>query len=248
MRMVNSNNFKFIWWAILVISLGGYLYLRQEKLIAGSPTYFDVVVFLVWMSICLAPIFKDVKLFGLELKQDIEQLKKDISHQLAIMQVQLQSSIDISSSNTSHVHINNSAPIPATDSEILNLKQQISETLKEFGIAKANVEEQLLIFASDVPKESLDLFKIRFSFEKLINEFSPVFGIDSRRLPLHINLRELQKNGRVSSDIVRGVLEVIAICNYAIHTAQASKNQISFVIDTAPGLYTALKRELRENA
>jgi hypothetical protein len=246
--MINSNNFKLVWWAILVVSLGSYLYLRQDQLVAGNPTYFDVVVFMVWISVCLAPIFKDVKLFGLQLKQDIEQLKKDISHQLALMKVELQSSIDVSSSNTSHVHINSSAPTPANDSEIVDLKKQISETLKEFGIAKPTMEEQELFFASEVPQENIDLFKVRFSFEKLISEYSRVVGIDSRRLPIHSNLRELQKNGRVSSDIVRGVLEVIAICNYAIHTAQASKNQISFVMDSAPGLYRALKRELQENA
>lgn len=94
--MLNSNNFKVSWWAILVIALGAYLYLRQDQLVGGKPTYFDVVVFLVWMAVCLAPIFKDVKLFGLEFKQDIEQLKKDISHQLSLMKVELQSSIDIS--------------------------------------------------------------------------------------------------------------------------------------------------------
>ena len=244
--MLSTNNFKIVWWAILVIALGAYLYLRQDDLIGGNPTYFDVVVFLVWISVCLAPIFKDIKLFGLELKQDIEQLKKDISHQLSLMKIELQSSIDVSSSNTSHVHINSGTPIPASDAEIPDIKQQIAETVREFGIGKAGQTE--LFFTQDIQQESVDLFKARLSFEKLINEHSRLNGIDPRRYPMHRILRELQKNERISSNVIHGVLEVLAICNYAVHGEVVSENQIAFVMDSAPGLYKALKKELQSNA
>ncbi|MFQ2665445.1 hypothetical protein ACK3ZL_20360 [Aeromonas caviae] len=246
--MLNSNNFKVAWWAILVIALGVYLYLRQDQLVSGKPTYFDVVVFLVWMAVCLAPIFKDVKLFGLELKQDIEQLKKDISHQLSLMKVELQSSIDISSSNTSHVHINSGAPIPANDAEIPDIKKQIAETLREFGFGVEKKEKFNLYFFNDIQKESVDLFKIRLSFEQLINEYSRLNGIDPRRVPTHMVLRELQRNEKISHSIINGVLEVMAICNYAVHGEVVSESQISFVLDSAPGLFAALKSELQSNA
>ncbi|MCK7657642.1 hypothetical protein [Shewanella sp. JNE4-2] len=244
--MLSTNNFKIVWWAILVIALGAYLYLRQDDLIGGNPTYFDVVVFFVWISVCLAPIFKDIKLFGLELKQDIEQLKKDISHQLSLMKIELQSSIDVSSFNTSHVHINSGTPIPASDAEIPDIKQQIAETLREFGIGKAGQTE--LFFTQDIQQESVDLFKVRLSFERLINEYSRLNGIDPRRYPMHRILRELQKNERISSNVIHGVLEVLAICNYAVHDEVVSENQIAFVMDSAPGLYKALKKELQSNA
>ncbi|MEL4249149.1 hypothetical protein [Shewanella xiamenensis] len=246
--MLNSNNFKVVWWAILVIALGAYLYLRQDQLVDGKPTYFDVVVFLVWMAVCLAPIFKDVKLFGLELKQDIEQLKKDISHQLSLMKVELQSSIDVSSSNTSHVHINSGAPIPANDAEIPDIKQQIAETLRDFGFGVGKTDKSELHFANDIQKESIDLFKVRLSFERLINEYSRLNGIDPRRYPTHRVLRELQKNEKISHNIINGVLEVMAICNYAVHGEAVSENQIAFVLDSAPGLFAALKNELKSNA
>lgn len=199
------------------------------------------------MAVCLAPIFKDVKLFGLELKQDIEQLKKEITHQLALMKVELQSSIDVSSSNTSHVHINSGVPIPASDAEILDIKQQVSETLKEFGIGVGITDQPEQNFAHDIRKESIDLFKVRLSFELLINEYSRLNGIDPRRYPMHRILRELQKNEKISTNVIHGVLEVIAICNYAVHGESVSENQIAFVLDSAPGLYAALKKELQSN-
>jgi len=164
------------------------------------------------------------------------------------MKVELQSSIDVSSSNTSHVHINSGAPIPANDAEIPNIKQQIAETLKEFGIGAANTEQTELLFAHDIQKESIDLFKIRLSFEKLINEYSRLNGIDPRRYPMHRVLRELQTNEKISPNVINGVLEVMAICNYAIHGEIVSENQISFVLESSPGLYKALKKELQSNA
>lgn len=246
--MLNSNNFKVVWWAILVLTLGAYLYLRQDQLVGGNPTYFDVVVFLVWMAVCLAPLFKEMKLFGLELKQDIEDMKKDISQQLALMKVELQSSIDISSSNTSHVHINSGAPIPPNDADIPDIKQQIAETLKEFGIGVGKVGTPELGFAHDIQKESIDLFKVRLSFERLINEYSRLNGIDPRRYPMHRVLRELQKNEKISPNVINGVLEVMAVCNYSVHGEVVSENQIAFVLESAPGLYEALKKELQSNS
>lgn len=240
--MLNTNSFKVVWWAILVISLGSYLYLRQDQLIAGKPTYFDVVVFLVWISVCLAPIFKEIKLFGLELKQDIEQLKKDISHQLAIMKVELQSSIEVSSSNTSNVHINSGAPIPASDAQIPDIKQHLAETLREFGIGQAE-----LLFTQGIPQENIDLFKVRLSFERLINDYSRLNGIDPRRNPMHKIVRDLQRSEIISPNISNGVLEILAICNYAVHGEEVSESQIAFVLDAAPGLYQALKNELQTN-
>jgi hypothetical protein len=187
-------------------------------------------------------------LFGLELKQDIEQLKKDISHQLALMQVELQSSIDVSSSNTNHVHINSGAPIPANDAEIPDIKQQIAETLREFGIGTEKTEQLELVFAHEIQKETVELFKVRLLFELLINEYSRLNGIDPRRYPMYRVLRELQKNEKISPNVISGVLEVIAICNYAVHGETVSKNQIAFVLDSALGLYKALKKELQSNA
>lgn len=246
--MMNSNDFKVTWWAILVIALGGYLYLRTDQLVAGNPTYFDAVVFLVWMAVCLTPVFKDIKLFGLELKQDIEQLKRDISHQLALMKVELQSSIDVSSSNTSHVHINSGAPIPANDAEIPDIKQQIAETLKEFGIGADKTDQSDLHFTHDVQKANIELFKVRLSFERLINEHSRLNGIDPRRYPMHRALRELQKSENIPPTVINGVLEILAICNYAVHGEKISESQIAFVLDSAPGLYEALKKELQSNS
>ncbi|WP_321349220.1 hypothetical protein [Halopseudomonas oceani] len=246
--MINSNNFRVVWWFILVIALGIYLFFRHAQLLAGNPTYFDTVVFLVWIAICLAPVFKDVKLFGLHLKQDIDQLKKDLSHQMAMMKVELQSSIDVSATNTSHVHINGGSPLPAKDSEIPDIKQQVFEALREFNVPERQTGETQLEFIDSIPSANVDLFKIRLSFERLVNGYVRRNGIDPRRTSLHRTLRDLMRDEIVSPKIVNGVLEVVAICNYAIHGEKVSEEQVSFVKESAGSLYKALAWELQNNA
>ena len=79
-----------------MIVIGFFLYGRQEDLIGGKPTYFDSIVFIVWIGICLAPIFQEMDIFGIKLKQDIQELKKDLTHQLAILKTEVTSSIEVS--------------------------------------------------------------------------------------------------------------------------------------------------------
>ncbi|MNF79052.1 hypothetical protein D3C84_612570 [compost metagenome] len=120
--------------------------------------------------------------------------------------------------------------------------------MREFGIDVGKTDQPELHFAHDIQQDSIDLFKVRLSFERLINEYSRLNGIDPRRYPMHRVLRALQKNEKISPNVINGVLEVMAICNYAVHGETVSDNQIAFVFDSAPGLFEALKKGLQSNA
>jgi hypothetical protein len=115
--MKNSENFKTVCWGILVVIIGFFLHGRYPKLIDGNPSYFDVVVFVIWICVCLAPIFQEIYLFGVKLKQQIEDLKKDVNHQLSILKTEIKSSIDVSNANSNQIYFQPGA-VPPKDSEI----------------------------------------------------------------------------------------------------------------------------------
>lgn len=244
--MINTNNFKVFWWGLLVIVIGLFLYSRFDSLVSGKPTYFDTVVFLVWVGVCLAPIFKEMKIFGLELKQEIEDLKKDMNTQLTMLKTELKATIEVSSANNNQIYVSNgTAPLPPKDAEIPDLKKQIQATLHELGIAPTT---PAFTFASNVDSVSVELFKTRLSFEKLIAQHARLKGIDVRRQPIFRIIRDLQRSEEIPSNIAHGVLEVLSVCNYAVHGEDVSEAQLGFVRESAPGLYDALQQALGVHA
>ncbi|HFQ5130163.1 TPA: hypothetical protein ACGUU0_004711, partial [Vibrio vulnificus] len=247
-KMNSSENFKLLWWAILLIALGVYLCGRYPVLIEGQANYFDTVVFLVWVAVALAPIFKDMKLFGVHLKQDIDQLKKDLNHQLAMMKVELQSSIEVSSSNSNHVHIGANPMVPASDADLPDIEKHIAETLKKYGVGKPTNGSTASLVGESIDRTNVELFKVRYSFEKLVNNYARLNDIDPRRNPFNRTIKLMANKGTISFELAEGILEIMAICNYAIHGEEVSSKQIKLVEKSANGLYEALKKSLKSYA
>ncbi|WP_323897916.1 hypothetical protein [Aeromonas caviae] len=238
--MKNSENFKTVWWGILIIVIGYYLYGRYPKLIEGNPSYFDVVVFVIWVGVCLAPIFQEMDLFGVKLKQQIDDLKKDVNHQLSILKTEIKSSIEVSNANSNQIYFQSGA-VPPKDSEIPDLSEQIQRTLDKMGITAAQDDA----YDYGVDPIHVEMFKVRLSFENLLREYSDIDDKYRRRYSLGKLLNDLRNYGVISKNVLHGVMEVISVCNYAVHGEPLSKAQVAFVRESAPGLLKALKNELQ---
>ncbi|MOA00201.1 hypothetical protein D3C78_1195510 [compost metagenome] len=220
--------------------IGFFLYGRQEDLIGGKPTYFDLVVFIVWVGICLAPIFQEMDLFGIKLKQDIQELKKDLTHQLAILKTEVTSSIEVSSANNNQIYVNTN-PTPPKDSEIPDLAAQIQDALAKLGIKVDETENLRDKYEGSIETE---MFQVRLAFEKLLRRHSIALGLDSRRISIGRMLSQLRQTDYIPKEIVVGIQEVISICNYAVHGEDITPDQVYFVRQSAPSLLKALEASL----
>jgi hypothetical protein len=241
--MKNTENFKTVWWGILVLVIGFYLFGRYDQLIAGKPSYFDVVVFLVWISVCLAPIFQEMNILGFKFKQQIDELKKDLNYQMSIMKTEIKSSIEVSNANQNHISVNASQE-PSRDSDLPQIEKAIDKILESRGLGKS--EAQL----PEVSAISVEMFKVRLAFEHLISKYTSantalmVTDISRRRnYALGRTLSELKRYSTISEDVLNGVMEVVSICNYAIHNEKVSDKQIDFVRKSSSNLYKALEQE-----
>ncbi|MCT0202905.1 hypothetical protein KQ302_06060 [Synechococcus sp. CS-602] len=238
--MKNTEDFKIFWWFVLVIVIGLFLYSRQDDLISGKPTYFDSIVFIIWIGICLAPIFQEMDLFGIKLKQDIQELKKDLTHQLAILKTEVTSSIEVSSANNNQIYVNTN-PEPPKDSEIPDLSAQIQDALAKLGIKAEETENLREKYAGSIETE---MFEVRLAFEKLLRRHSIAFGLDSKRVSVGKLLYQLRQSDYMPKEIVIGIQEVISICNYAVHGENITNDQVYFVRQSAPSLLKALEDSL----
>jgi hypothetical protein len=89
------------------------------------------------------------------------------------------------------------------------------------------------------------MFKVRLAFENLLREYSGISEKYRRRYSVGKLLSELRNYEGVSKQVLHGAMEVISVCNYAVHGEPLTKAQISFVRESAPGLLKALKNELQ---
>ncbi|VVS95374.1 hypothetical protein [Desulfoluna spongiiphila] len=238
--MKNSENFKTFWWGVLVVVIGCYLWGRYPKLIEGKPSYFDAIVFVIWIGVCLAPIFQEMDLWGIKLKQQIDDLKKDVNHQLSLFKTEIKSSIDVSNANSNQIYFQ-SGTAPPKDSEIPDLSEQIKQTLDRMGITPTQEDTE----DYGVDPINVEMFKVRLAFEKLLREYSNIDDKYRRKYTVGRMLNELRNYDGISTQVLNGVMEVISVCNYAAHGEPLTKKQIAFVRESAPGLLKALKKELQ---
>ncbi len=87
------NWFKIIWWVFLLIIISLLLSVRYQDIVAGKPAWFDGMIFIIWVALLLAPLFREIRLPGLSLKQEIAAMRDDISKQIAHMKAEISSSI-----------------------------------------------------------------------------------------------------------------------------------------------------------
>ena len=241
--MKHSEVFKTVWWGILVFLVGCYLFGRYSSLIEGNPSYFDLAVFLAWIGICLAPIFQEMDIFGVKLKQKIDELNKDINCQLSMLKTETKSSIEVSNANSNQIYFQNSTA-PPKDSEIPNISLEIKHTLERMGI---NLPQEFPDFPDDfeVDPAYVEMFKVRLAFESLLKEHFEFNEKYHRRYSVGKILNDLRNYEAFSKQVLDGVMEVISVCNYAVHGEPITKVQVAFVRESAPGLLKALAKELK---
>ena len=64
------NWFKVTWWLILILVSGYILCHRINEIINGNSNQTDTVIFLIFIALMLVPIFPEVDLLGIKLKQN----------------------------------------------------------------------------------------------------------------------------------------------------------------------------------
>ncbi len=234
--MVFPNWFKVIWWAVLLASAGSVLYLRLPAITSGTAAPMDLVVLLLFVALFLAPVFKEVNLFGLKLNQQIKELKDEVSG----LRSDIRSSVDVRTQINPVFH----APAPPPDSQLPALEGQLrgvmTEVLREYGIERPQPR-------ADIPPVSDDvafLFSARYHIEKELRRIMAdrVQAEEVRRpIPvLHVT-RMLANEGLLDPRLANVVREVNAVASPAVHGEPVSDAKVAFVRQVAPELISALK-------
>lgn len=220
--------FKLTWWIIILTLTGLILFKRYPAIMSGLSVPADTFVFLVFIALMLLPVFSEISFFGVKLKKDIEDLKNDLQIKFG----DIKSEIRNSQNQTFNATIHGFGP-PPPDSKLPDLDTKIDRIIKS-QVQKNEPNESNI--EQNVPNENLDLFKVRYNIEKQLKRiwFSrfgnhPSVGFQIRYQPIQNMIKDLLIAEIIDLDFHGILLEILSICNYAIHGNDLTENQISFV-------------------
>jgi hypothetical protein len=232
------NWFKIIWWLILVGLLTAFLWHRYPELAIGRAVPADIVVFVIWAALLLAPLFSEVSLLGITLKQQISELKEYVASQITDVKSEVRSAVDVRATFSPHFNI----PAPAADAQLpeieRRIKSAVSDALAEHGIQQPPTPAQ-----APVPQDVTLLFATRYNLEKelrRIGESRQLTGDTRRPMPVLQLTRALIQTELLEPRLANAIREVYSVCSPAIHGEPVTQEQVAFVQAVGPELIAAL--------
>ncbi|HFU76236.1 MAG TPA: hypothetical protein ENK66_08330 [Arcobacter sp.] len=231
------NWFKIIWWIASLLLFGFLLFTQFDLIKNGKSTSIDIFILLIFVILLLSPLFSEFELFGIKLKQEIEDLKKNIDIKLGNIRNDI---------NNTQTVTNNFAGInaPSSDETIKKLEKKLDEIInnqskpEDFSLENSSLESMTF-----VPENNIMMFKIRFNIE---NEIRRIWQIkfsekENRYKPIVKMMNELVTYNIINQDLYNILREVLSICNIGIHEDKLTEKQVSFVMKHSDEIIHYLK-------
>jgi hypothetical protein len=236
------NWFRVAWWLLLLSALTCLLWLRHSALLGGTGTAFDTIAFVIWVCLMLAPIFAEIKIFGFEFKQKIEELKQHFDRQITTLRSDIQANVELRTQINPQFHIMQ----PPPDSQLPKLGEQIKFVL---GHTYETIPHGTIFAAKPKQDEQIDpdveyLFRVRRALEIELRRICLArVGDEDRckRYAGHQLVSSLRKLDVVGDDLADAVRKVYSVCSPAIHGERATPEQVRFVREVSPELLSTLR-------
>lgn len=232
------NWLKIVWWLAIVGTLTFFLRERLPDLLSGTAAAADVAVFGVWMALLLAPLFSEVTLLGITLKNEIEELKGHIAAQISDVRADVRNAVDIRATVSPTFNM----PSPPADAKLPAIEAQVKAAVAAAFAEQGKVASSSGSFA--VSDDVGYLFATRYHLETELRRLATgrEVGIAVKRaLPTHLLTRSLVESGLLDPRLGNAIREVYSVCSPAIHGESISEAQVAFVRDVAPELISALR-------
>jgi len=226
---------KLVWWAVLVGILTYFLWARLPDLLSGKAAAADIAVFGVWMALLLSPLFTEVELFGVTLKNEIEELKEDLTAQIGDIRNDIRNAVDVRATVSPIFNM----PSPPKDSELPGMLEEIKFAISTvFAERGAPPTTQANI---NVPEEVAFLFETRYNLERELRRLTAQSDVRNRPVPVIQMLRELIAAGVLPQDLGHAVQDAYRVCTPAVHGDSVSLEKVMFVREVASDLISALR-------
>lgn len=227
---------------LLLAGVSSILYMRLPAITSGTSAPVDVVLFLLWVALFLAPIFSEINLFGIQLKHEVKALKEEVSG----LRNDIRNSVDVRTQINPTFHV----PLPPPDSQLpaleARLRSVMVDVLREHGVERPQQRVDIPSVSDDVAL----LFNARYHVERELRRIAAErLPLEEGRRPLpvfHI-ARVLSSQGLLDPRLAHAVREVYVVASPAIHGEPVSDAKVAFVREITPELISTLKAIRTDN-
>jgi hypothetical protein len=240
--MILPNWLKIAWWMLILAVLSTLLWSRRSYLLEGKATPFDIIAFIIWICLMLVPIFAEIKIFGFEFTQKIEDLEKHIDRQIATLTNEVRTNVDL----RTQINPQFTFTTPPQDSQLPNIERNIREILEREVEARGITTEAARASENVLPEDptAIFLFTVRRAIDRELRRIClEKFGDEGscRRSSASLLLNSIQRQQLLSHELAQAVRDLYAVCSPSIHGEDATPDQLKFAEDVSPGILAALR-------
>ena len=193
------------------------------------------------MALLLAPLFSEVSLLGVTLKQKIDSIKDHVTTEMASFKNEVRTAIALQAQ--ANVTQSFNIPGPAPDSQLPEIERRVRLAVSE-ALASHGLQQQPPPAQIPVPQDVELLFATRYNLEKelrRIGESRQLTGLMGRPQPAMQITRRLLEAELLEAPLANAIREVYSVCSPAVHGEPVTAAQVAFVRDTGPSLVSALR-------
>lgn len=237
----NWNGFLLaLWWVILVLAMLFLVYKRFEAVSSATPTYFDLGLLSLVITLLLLPFVSEMSAFGFTIKRQIEEVKEEVKEEVQSIRNEI-FALGISNRLTSNVVFQAGLPNPPPDNALDEIRLQISEVLRQFQQQRGI--HQVLQPSGSVSDGTMFAFEQRYLIEQTVRRIwtSRLRNEGYNRYPPFAKMvGELVQYELVTPELGTSLREVYAIASSVVHGDEPSREKIVFLQNVAPQLIATL--------
>lgn len=241
------KHWKRLYWIGLVAFLSYLVATRFSSIVSGNPTSMDIIIFIIWVALIVVPLFREVNIFGVGWKSEIQSLRNDFRGEILNLRSEIQNTINF----RQQIVVGQ----PPSDAEIPIIEERIKPTLeqtrKELDI-KGSVS---VAKETKVPTDTQFLFSIRYTIENELKRLWD-FVVKERHI---LTEYEITRSGVLFPRSIHQIVgkladvdlidykfrdliqDIYAICSSAIHGGEVTDVKADFVRKLAPIVIAYLK-------
>lgn len=228
------------YWGLLTLTVGVLLFYFPSVIKIGEGSTTQIITFVLFLALVLAPLFQQISLFGLRLSKKIDNVQKELSDQIN----EVKNQVDVQASANSQQIVGISSYKQQTDERLDEIADQVDLLLRSYGVEDGLEETEV-----DVPDQATYLFQVRYNLEQRVEKlFAAVTEEEKEQkyIPVQRKLDRLVQTEMMAPEVINAIREVWKICSRGVHGDEVRESELRFVRHTAPELMSSLDNVIED--